>query len=220
MLVDPLHAGQGMPRGEERKRNMQKPGRDAFLKRLQSSVEETRNTQERFFAENRDVLWEAFDEVVQVFRTGGKLLIIGNGGSAADAQHLAAELVNRYGVNRPALPAIALTTDTSILTSIGNDSDYGCVFSRQIEALGKPGDLVLAITTSGNSENVLKGIEQAKQMGIRTLALTGGEGGRAKELADRTVCVSASGRTPRIQETLLVVEHLLCEWVEWSLFPS
>lgn len=199
---------------------MENQGRDEFLKRLESSVEETRKTQERFFAEKRDVLLEAFEEVVRVFRAGGKLLIIGNGGSAADAQHLAAELVNRYGPDRPALPAIALTTDTSILTSIGNDSDYGCVFSRQIEALGKRGDLVLAITTSGNSENVLKGIEQAKRMGIRTLAMTGGDGGRAKELADRTVCVSASSRTPRIQETLLVVEHLLCEWVEWRLFSS
>jgi D-sedoheptulose 7-phosphate isomerase len=199
---------------------MEKQDRDEFLRRLLSSVEETRKTQERFFAENRDVLREAFDEVVHVFRTGGKLLIIGNGGSAADAQHLAAELVNRYGIDRPALPAIALTTDTSVLTSIGNDSDYRWVFSRQIEALGKQGDLVLAITTSGNSDNVLKGIEQAKRMGIRTLALTGGDGGRAMELADRTVCVSASGRTPRIQETLLVVEHLLCEWVERCLFSS
>jgi D-sedoheptulose 7-phosphate isomerase len=210
----------GCARGEERKRNMEKQDRDEFLRRLLSSVEETRKTQERFFAENRDVLREAFDEVVHVFRTGGKLLIIGNGGSAADAQHLAAELVNRYGIDRPALPAIALTTDTSVLTSIGNDSDYRWVFSRQIEALGKQGDLVLAITTSGNSDNVLKGIEQAKRMGIRTLALTGGDGGRARELADRTVCVSASGRTPRIQETLLVVEHLLCEWVERCLFSS
>lgn len=199
---------------------MEKQDRDEFLRRLLLSVEETRKTQERFFAENRDVLREAFDEVVDVFRTGGKLLIIGNGGSAADAQHLAAELVNRYGIDRPALPAIALTTDTSVLTSIGNDSDYRWVFSRQIEALGKQGDLVLAITTSGNSDNVLKGIEQAKRMGIRTLALTGGDGGRAMQLADRTVCVSASGRTPRIQETLLVVEHLLCEWVERCLFSS
>jgi D-sedoheptulose 7-phosphate isomerase len=199
---------------------MDKKEQEEFLKRVQSTVQETLSIQERFFAENMDPLKEAFDEVVGVLRTGGKLLIIGNGGSAADAQHLACELVNRYQVDRPALSAMALTTDTSILTAIGNDSDYRYVFSRQIEALGNRGDLLLAITTSGNSDNVLEGIQQAKGMGIRTLALTGGDGGRAREMADLTVCVSASTQTPRIQETLLIVEHLLCEWIEWTLFSS
>ena len=199
---------------------MDKKEQEEFLKRVQSTVQETLSIQERFFAENLDPLKEAFDEVVGVLRTGGKLLIIGNGGSAADAQHLACELVNRYQVDRPALPAIALTTDTSILTAIGNDSHYRYVFSRQIEALGNRGDLLLAITTSGNSDNVLEGIRQAKGMGIRTLALTGGDGGRAGEMADLTLCVSASTQTPRIQETLLIVEHLLCEWIEWTLFSS
>ena len=190
------------------------------IQRIQSSVQDTLETQTRFFAENLDKLKKAFEEVVDVFRGGGKLLIMGNGGSAADAQHLAAELVNRYRVDRPPLPAIALTTDTSILTSVGNDSDFRYVFSRQIEALGARKDLVLAITTSGNSENVLEGMEQAKRMGIRTMVLTGGDGGRAAELADTSVCVSACAQTPRIQETLLVVEHLLCEWIEWALFAS
>jgi D-sedoheptulose 7-phosphate isomerase len=190
------------------------------IRRIQASVQESLETQERFFAEHLDTLTEAFEEVVRVLRKGGKLLIIGNGGSAADAQHLAAEFVNRYRVDRPALPAIALTTDTSTLTSIGNDSDFRYVFSRQIEALGKSEDLLLAITTSGNSENVLEGLRQAKAMGIRTLALAGGGGGRARELADFTICVSVSDQTPRIQETLLLVEHLLCEWIEWALFPS
>lgn len=190
------------------------------MKRIQSSIQETLETQKRFFAENLDTLEKAFEAVVDVFRAGGRLLIIGNGGSAADAQHLAAELVNRYRVNRSALPAIALTTDTSILTSIGNDSDFRYIFSRQIEALGARGDLVLAITTSGNSENILEGIEQAKRMGIRTMVLTGGDGGRAAERADLSVCVSACNQTPRIQETLLVVEHLLCEWIEGALFSS
>jgi D-sedoheptulose 7-phosphate isomerase len=190
------------------------------IQRIQASVQESLKTQERFFAEHLDSLTEAFDEVVRVLRQGGKLWIIGNGGSAADAQHLAAEFVNRYRKDRPPLPAIALTTDTSTLTSIGNDSDFRYVFSRQIEALGSSEDLVLAITTSGNSENVLEGLRKAKAMGIRTLALTGGSGGRAKELADFTICVSVSDQTPRIQETLLLVEHLLCEWIEWALFPS
>jgi D-sedoheptulose 7-phosphate isomerase len=199
---------------------MDKKEQEEFLKRVRSTVQETLSIQERFFAENLEPLKEAFDEVVGVLRTGGRLLIIGNGGSAADAQHLACELVNRYQVDRPALPAIALTTDTSILTAIGNDSDHRYVFSRQIEALGNRGDLLLAITTSGNSENVLEGIQQAKGMGIRTLALAGGDGGRAGEMADLTLCVSASTQTPRIQETLLVVEHLLCEWIERTLFSS
>lgn len=190
------------------------------IERMQASVRASLETQERFFAEHLGSLTEAFDEVALVLRNGGKLLILGNGGSAADAQHLAAEFVNRYRVDRPALSAIALTTDTSTLTSIGNDSDFRYVFSRQIEALGKSEDLLLAITTSGNSVNVLEGIRQAREMGIRTLALTGGGGGRAKELADRTICVSVSDQTARIQETLLVVEHLLCEWVEGALFPS
>jgi len=190
------------------------------MNRIQFSIRETLRIQESFFAENFDTLHRAFDEVVRVLRAGGKVLILGNGGSAADAQHLACELVNRYRVDRPALPAIALTTDTSILTAIGNDSDYRYVFSRQIEALGNRGDLVLAITTSGNSENVLRAIEQAKGMGIRTLVLTGGDGGRAAALADLSVCVSGSDQTPRTQETLLVVEHLLCEWIECTLFSS
>ena len=190
------------------------------IKRIQASIQESLKTQERFFAEHLDNLTEAFDEAVRVLRQGGKLLIIGNGGSAADAQHLAAEFVNRYREDRPPLPAIALTTDTSTLTSIGNDSDFRYIFSRQIEALGSREDLVLANTTSGNSENVLEGLRQAKAMGIRTLALTGGSGGRAKELADFTICVSVSDQTPRIQETLLLVIHLLCEWIEGALFPS
>jgi D-sedoheptulose 7-phosphate isomerase len=193
---------------------------DDPMNRIQSSIQETLETQKRFFAENLEPLKKAFEEVVDVFRAGGKLLIMGNGGSAADAQHLAAELVNRYRVDRPPLPAIALTTDTSILTSVGNDSDFRYVFSRQIEAVGTRGDLVLAITTSGSSDNVLEGIEQAKRMGIRTMVLTGGDGGRAAELADCSVCVSACDQTPRIQETFLVVEHLLCEWIEWALFSS
>jgi D-sedoheptulose 7-phosphate isomerase len=190
------------------------------IKRIQGSVQDSLETQERFFSEHLDSLAEAFDEVVRVLRKGGKLLIIGNGGSAADAQHLAAELVNRYRRDRPPLPAIALTTDTSNLTSIGNDSDFRYVFARQIEALGRSEDLLLAITTSGNSENVLDGLRQAKAMGIRTLALTGGGGGRAREMADYAICVSFSDQTPRIQETLLLVEHLLCEYIEWALFPS
>ncbi len=193
--------------------------RATLLERIQSSVRESLRTQERFFSENLESLGRAFDEIVDVLRRGGKLMIIGNGGSAADAQHLAAEFVNRYQEDRPPLPAVALTTDTSALTAIGNDSRFRYVFSRQVEALGNREDLLIAITTSGNSENVLEGLQQAKTMGIRTLVLTGGDGGRALDLADAAIRVSVTDRTPRIQEALLLVEHLLCEWVEGTLFP-
>ena len=197
---------------------MKKYLEDEGIQRIQASVQESLKNQETFFAEHMEVLIEVFDEVSHIIRDGGKLLIIGNGGSAADAQHLAAEFVNRYQNDRHTLPALALTTDTSILTSIGNDSDFRYIFSRQIEALGKYKDLLLAITTSGNSENILEGLRQAKTMGIKTLVLTGGDGGKALELADLIICVSSSKNTPRIQEALLLVEHLLCEWVEWKLF--
>ena len=191
---------------------------DEGIQKIQESVQESLKTKERFFAEQIDTLTDAFEAVVSTFKKGGKLLIIGNGGSAADAQHLAAEFVNRYHKNRDALPAIALTTDTSILTSIGNDSDFHYIFSRQIEALGKSEDILVAITTSGNSENILEGLQQAKIMGISTLVLTGGDGGNTWKVADFVICVSSSKNTPRIQETLLLIEHLLCEWVEWRLF--
>jgi D-sedoheptulose 7-phosphate isomerase len=191
---------------------------DEGIQKIQESVQESLKIKERFFAEQIDTLTDAFEAVVSTFKKGGKLLIIGNGGSAADAQHLAAEFVNRYHKNRDALPAIALTTDTSILTSIGNDSDFRYIFSRQIEALGKSDDILVAITTSGNSENILEGLQQAKIMGISTLVLTGSDGGNTWKVADFVICVSNSKNTPRIQETLLLIEHLLCEWVEWRLF--
>ena len=198
---------------------MQKDSERPLLLRLQQGVQETRAIQEEFFSNNWDTITAAFDRVVRSLRAGGKVLIMGNGGSAADAQHVAAELVNRYQKNRPPLPAVALTTDSSVLTAIGNDFDFHHTFSKQIEALGNPEDTVLAISTSGNSPNVLEGVEQAKGMGIYTLALTGGKGGRLKDMADQTLCVSATEDTPRIQETLFILEHLLCEWIEAEMFP-
>lgn len=187
---------------------------------IRERVEETLRAQRTFFAENDRALLLAFETVVEVLRAGGKLMILGNGGSAADAQHVAAELVNRYQKDRRGLAAIALTTDSSILTSIGNDTDFSESFARQIEALGKPEDMLLAISTSGNSPNVLKAIEQARRMGIPSLALTGGTGGKVKEMADHVLCVSSTPSTPRIQESFLVIEHLLCEWIEHRLFPE
>ena len=190
------------------------------IKQLKDIVKESLDTQAIFFSENWDNILKVFDTVVQILKKGGKLIIMGNGGSASDAQHLAAELVNRFRKNRPALPAIALTENSSIMTSISNDSDFRFVFSRQIEALAKPEDLVIGITTSGDSSNVLEGIMQATRMGIHTLALSGGDGGKVGNCATQALCVSSSQTTPRIQEAFLLLEHLLCEWIESELFPE
>lgn len=154
--------------------------------------------------------------IARCFQFGGKLLLFGNGGSAADAQHIAAEFINRFTIERAPLPAIALTTDTSVLTSIANDRVYDKIFSRQVEALGRKGDVALGITTSGSSENVLNGLFVAAEMGIITIALTG-ELGRAGSLADYAIRVP-SREVPRIQEAHIAIGHVLCEMVDYVLF--
>jgi len=154
---------------------------------------------------------------VRAYRAQRKLLIAGNGGSAAAAQHFAGELVGRFSFDRPALAAIALTTDTSILTAIGNDYGYEDIFSRQIQAHGQSGDVFIAISTSGNSPNVLKAIDQAKALGISVIGLTGQDGGSMKSLCDICFCVP-SHSTPRIQEGHLLIEHCLCACIEEELF--
>ncbi len=171
----------------------------------------------RFLKENLPRFLEAIKLVSQAFERGNKLLLLGNGGSAADAQHIAAEFVNRFIIDRPPLPAIALTTDTSILTSVANDSAFQEIFARQIKALGKEGDVVLGLSTSGNSPNVIRALEVAKEMGIKTVALTGNDGGMLARIADIPLVVSSSS-TPRIQETHILVGHILCEMVEHQLF--
>jgi len=171
----------------------------------------------RFLKENLPRFLDAIKLVSQAFERGNKLLLFGNGGSAADAQHIAAEFVNRYIIDRPPLPAIALTTDSSILTSISNDSAFQDIFARQIKALGKEGDVVIGLSTSGNSPNVVKAFEVAKEMGIKTVALTGNDGGTLVKIADVPLVVSSSS-TPRIQETHILVGHILCEMVEHQLF--
>lgn len=147
-------------------------------------------------------------------RAGGKVLVCGNGGSAADAQHFAAELVNRFQRERQAYAAIALTTDSSVLTSIANDYDFSRVFSRQVEALGRKGDVLLAISTSGNAANVCRAVEAALAAGMWTVALCGGKGGRLVELADEVLCVASSGVTARIQEGHGMIIHALCQLLE------
>ncbi len=186
---------------------------EIILKRFQESDE----LKARFLQENLSKLVEVIQCVSRCFEAGNKLFFFGNGGSAADAQHLAAEFVNRYLMDRPALPAIALTTDTSILTSISNDLSFHEVFARQIKALGRKGDIAIGITTSGNSPNIIKAFEIAKAMGIKTVALTGRDGGALVKIADLSLMVP-SNSTPRIQEAHILIGHILCEMVEHSLF--
>lgn len=165
----------------------------------------------------REIL-AAADEIVSCFRSGGKLLICGNGGSAADAQHMAAEFVSRLTVDfdRPGLPAIALTTDTSFLTAYANDHGYDGVFERQVQALGGPDDVLLGISTSGESKNVVLAVRQAREIGMRTIGLLG-TGGRLSGLCDVAISVPDDS-TQHIQEAHLAIEHVICDLVELELF--
>lgn len=151
--------------------------------------------------------------------TGGKILLLGNGGSAADCQHIAAEIVGRYQRERRGLPAIALTTDTSILTAVGNDYGFEHIFSRQVEALCTPADVVIGLSTSGNSPNVLAAIHTARQIGAFTMGLTGGSGGKLAQCCDLSLVV-ASKDTPRIQEAHILVGHLLCDLIDAETLDS
>jgi D-sedoheptulose 7-phosphate isomerase len=153
------------------------------------------------------------------FRRGNKILFAGNGGSAADAQHLAGELVNRFNFDRPGLAAIALTTDTSVLTAIGNDSGYDLVFARQVSAIGTRGDVLIAISTSGSSRNILKALEQAREKGLITVGLTGQTGGDMPVLCDHLVRIP-SDETPKIQEGHIMLGHILCGLIECTMFPG
>ncbi|HQK79467.1 MAG TPA: D-sedoheptulose 7-phosphate isomerase [Syntrophales bacterium] len=173
--------------------------------------------QESFVNDNLSGIVRVVEMMTVALKAGNKIMIFGNGGSAADAQHLAAEFVNRFLIERPPLPAIALSTDTSIITSIGNDYDFSEIFSKQIRALGQPGDVVWGISTSGRSRNVYKGLEQAKKMGLTTFALTGKDGGDIAGIADYNLNV-ASESTPRIQEVHITLGHVLCQMVDLKLF--
>ncbi len=155
--------------------------------------------------------------LVAAFRAGRRVFFFGNGGSAADAQHLAAEFVNRFLRDRPALPALALTTDTSVLTSVANDRSYDEVFSRQLEALAAEGDVAVALSTSGRSPSVVRGIEVARKLGLRTVVFTGARGGDLARRAEVALVVPTEA-TPRIQEVYMLAGHVLCDLVEAALF--
>ncbi|HWF91616.1 MAG TPA: D-sedoheptulose 7-phosphate isomerase [Terriglobales bacterium] len=155
--------------------------------------------------------------VVAAFKKGNKLLLFGNGGSAADAQHIAAEFVGRFAFNRPPLPALALSVNSSCVTAIGNDYGFDLVFARQIEALAQSGDVAIGITTSGNSPNVLQGLEAAKKKGLQTAGFAGCTGGKLKWVAEHCVC-APSNETPRIQECHILIGHIIAELSERAIF--
>ena len=173
----------------------------------------------RFIQQNVEVLRQVVKIVVAAFKAGNKVLLFGNGGSAADAQHIAAEFINRFLIERPPLPAIALTTDTSILTSISNDYGYADSFSKQIKALGKEGDVAIGISTSGSAANVLKAVKVAREMGLKTVGLTGMDGGELAKIVDLAIIVN-SQVIPRIQEVHITIGHVLCEMVDRMLFQQ
>lgn len=155
----------------------------------------------------------------QACQAGGKVMFMGNGGSASDAQHLAGEFVSRFNYDRPGISGIALTVDTSVLTAIGNDYGYEHVFSRQVQACGKAGDVLIGMSTSGNSPNVLRAFDEARRLGIRTIALTGSSGGKMRDLTD--ICMRVpSTSTPRIQECHILLGHTLCGLVEAIIHPQ
>lgn len=170
-----------------------------------------------FVRHNVPALARVIAGVCDALRDGRTLFFFGNGGSAADAQHLAAEFVNRFKLPRAPLPAIALTTDTSALTSIANDFGYAQVFSKQLEALGRRGDVAFAISTSGNSPSILRAVAAGRRIGVTTVGLTGGSGGKLAGRVDHLLCVGASRDTARIQETHIVIGHAICELVELAL---
>lgn len=190
-----------------------------MYERIQSIVADSLDVKRRYFAEHGAGVHRAAQMIADCFRAGSKLLLFGNGGSAADAQHIAGEFINRFlPQNRRALPAIALSTDGGVLTCIANDTGFENVFSRQVEALGTRGDVCLAITTSGNSQNVINAIEQARAKEMLVIGLLGRDGGRCASLCDLALVVESQD-TQRIQETHNLIGHVICEVVELLLFP-
>lgn len=181
-------------------------------------LEDSLSLKNEFIRSHLDRIQQGADIMAACLKAGNKILLFGNGGSAADAQHVAAEFVNRFQMERPPLAAIALTTDTSIITSIGNDYHFDDIFSKQVLALGAPGDVAVGISTSGSSKNVIKAVAAAKEIGMKTIGLTG-KGGPLAELADLAFCVN-SEITARIQEAHITLEHILCDLVEKMLFGS
>ena len=190
-----------------------------FVPRVSKLIEASIATKQDLLgsAETVSTIAEVSELLVSALRQGAKVLLFGNGGSAADAQHIAAELVGRFAFNRPALPALALSVNSSCVTAIGNDYGFDQVFMRQLEALAQSGDVAIGISTSGNSANVVQALVAAKKKGLRTVALTGQTGGELLDKADHCICVP-SKETPRIQECHILIGHILSELIERELF--
>jgi D-sedoheptulose 7-phosphate isomerase len=198
---------------------MRKP--DEVRSRVCQSIQASIAVKERLLgnAEAVSTIAAVCEVVAGALQSGCKLLLFGNGGSAADAQHIAAELVGRFAFDRPALPAMALSVNSSCVTAIGNDYGFDRVFSRQIEALGRRGDVAIGISTSGNSPNVLMGVAAARNMGLHAIGLTNQSGGKLKDEVDHCICVP-SDETPRIQECHILIGHIIAEIVEQALFQQ
>ena len=181
------------------------------------AFEESAEVKLSFVKKNLPTIVSVVELIADAFQEGNKVMLFGNGGSAADAQHIAAEFVNRFMIERPPLPALALTTDTSVITSIGNDYNYDQIFLKQIKALGKEGDIAWGISTSGNSPNVLKALKVCKGMGIKTIGMTGKDGGKMAKMVDFHLNVE-SDVTARVQETHITLSHVICQLVDVKLF--
>jgi len=186
---------------------------------ISAIVGESLHVKSKFFSENSARLAAAAETIAGGLRHGGKVLLFGNGGSAADAQHIATEMVGRFAAERAPLPAISLCTDTSLLTALANDYGVESMFSRQILALGRPGDIAIAISTSGNSKNVLEGLDAARKQNIYTIGLSGETGGQMRNRVDILFCVP-SRSTARIQEAHIMIGHVVCDLIERMMFPE
>ncbi|MGD0283896.1 MAG: D-sedoheptulose 7-phosphate isomerase [Dissulfurispiraceae bacterium] len=188
-------------------------------KKILRAFEESIALKEKFVKENAPLIAEVSKLIAEAFNDGKKLLLFGNGGSACDASHIAAEFVNRFKRDRPGLPSIALNTDMAVMTSIANDYDYSEVFARQVKTLGDQGDIAIAISTSGSSKNILKAVDAAKKKGLRTIAFTGLKGEKFAAKSDYAFVV-ASDDTPRVQEVHITLAHVICQMVEEILFEA
>lgn len=187
--------------------------------KILDAFKESIAVKQKFVDENIDTILDVSKLLAETLNRGSKLLLFGNGGSASDASHIAAEFVNRFQRERPAFPALALNTDMAVLTSIANDYDYSNIFVRQLKAFAQDGDVVIAISTSGNSPNVLKAVDAAKSKKLKTIAFTGAKGDKLASRCDYVFAVPSSN-TPRVQETHIVLGHVLCQMVEEILFES
>ena len=186
---------------------------------IKNALYDSLKVKEDFINNNITEIILVAEKIVLAFTNDRKLMLCGNGGSAADAQHIAAEFINRFELERPPLPAIALTTDTSVITCIGNDYSFNDIFSKQVKAIGLEDDILMAISTSGNSPNVLSAANAAKDMGIYVVGLTGNDGGKLKDLADSCLVVNSTS-TARIQESHILAGHIICKLVDYILFQK